>query len=323
MKKILEKFMDERGYIRDLDKLAVELIKVYDAKIIVETIKEAKENNKTIIAELKKENHKLSEYKKVDNCSYPETNYSSIPRISKKKVIKTEKKKIDISFYTNFINDNKDNELYLEILPSTNTKENIKIIDRILSHYLKEKALLEYIIASDGNEQSCIEELITIDNIFNGIKKYKESLLLSKDKKESQDNIVYYCDENNIPYIYKDIEAEEGAYDSINELIDSLKDNTFKNLKSFTYNEKTRGLFEVRNLYSNSNDRILFTFSGNHKICIIGAIVHKKESNKLYKTRLQLRYQNYRNNMTSIINEEEDIYVKKLLKGDKNVRNNK
>lgn len=319
MKKILKKFMDEFGYIKDLDKLAVELIKVYDANIVVETIKKIKENNKTLITKLKEENHKLSEYKKEDNYSYLETNYSSIPKTTKKKVIKVEKEKIDISFYTNFINDNKDDELYLEILPSTNTKENIKIIDRILSHYLKEKALLEYIIASDGNDHSYIEELITIDDIFNSIKKYKESLLVSTEEKESQDNIVYYCDEDNIPYIYKDIEDEEEAYDSINELINSLKNRTFKNLKSFTYNDKTRGLFEVRNLYSNSNDRILFTFLGNHKICIIGAIVHKKESNKLYKTRLQLRYQNYKNNMTSIINEEEDVYVKKLLKGDNNV----
>lgn len=318
MEKILEKYMDDDGYIRELDKLAVELVRVSDIDLVFETIKKVKDNNKIILNKLKDENRKLSQYKKEDNYIYVEKNYRSVPRMPKKKVIKTEKEKIDICFYTDFIDENKDTDLYLEILPRDNTKENLAIIDRILSHYLKEKVLLEYLIVSDSNVDDYIEELTIIDNIFNVIKEYKEGLLVSTDVSESIDNIVYYCDNDGIPYIYKDIEDEEESYESIKELMESLKNRTFKNLKSFTDNEKIKGLFEVRSLNSNCNNRVLFTFLGNHKICVIGAIINKKETNKIYRSRLQKRYQNYKNNIDKIIGESLDNYIKKLFKGDNN-----
>ena len=114
------------------------------------------------------------------------------------------------------------------------------------------------------------------------------------------------------------MEDEEESYESIKELMESLKNRTFKNLKSFTDNEKIKGLFEVRSLNSNCNNRVLFTFLGNHKICVIGAIINKKETNKIYRSRLQKRYQNYKNNIDKIISESSDNYIKKLFKGDNN-----
>ena len=159
-----------------------------------------------------------------------------------------------------------------------------------------------------------IEDLSKYESIFNNIKKHKESLYYNENKVQEKNKLVFYMNKDK-SFIYDDIVDYPNLYDSIYNLLKSIENGTFKNIKYFSNNDKLKGLCEVRDVANAT--RIIFDPLGDNTYCIIYAIVDKKESNHLYKQRLYLRYKRYclEKGNVKTLNNNEDI-KKLLLKGD-------
>lgn len=291
MESLINKYKDEYGFIKELEKLYNELLKTLTKEEALEYIYTIYKCNEDIISQIKSDNRK-----KIELNEKREKQKDFIDYIKQEKIIYKKPQKevirqnIDIKFYIDYINENLENNLYLDILPNTKDKDSIMIIDAILTYYLKEKNT--YLMLLEMGED-CIELIEDYNSIFNTILEYKNNLLnYVEENKEIENEIVYYMD-GDISYLYYDIEdSKEGTIESIKMLIDSIKNGRFKNIKYFSSNGKTKGLLEVRDL--SNLTRVLFESLGNRRYCIIGAVIDKRETNSIYKERLINRYSKYK-----------------------------
>lgn len=311
--KLSKEFMDERDYVLDLRGLYNELKEVIPEVNAKATIFNLYFNNIDIILELRNKNINNEKIKTLREKRKQLIDYVSSIKDEAKEQKNKRKEEIDISFYIEFIEDSQDDS-YINILPTSNDKESLKIIDSILSYYLKEINTLKYLLSlSDDNEYIYILE--KNNNIFCMILEYKTKLLTEPENnlEVEQNEVVYYMN-GDLSYLYSDIVDSPEIYASIKTLVDSIKNGSFKNIRYFTNNGKTKGLVEVRDIRNST--RVLFDIVGYKKYCIIGAIIGKKETNSIYKDRLISRYTKYkleRNNYVS-----NSFELKKVLRGDDN-----
>lgn len=311
--KLSKEFMDERDYVLDLRGLYNELKKVIPEVNAKATIFNLYFNNIDIIIELRNKNINNEKIKTLKDKRKQLIDYVSSIKDEAKEQKNKRKEEIDISFYIEFIEDSQDDS-YINILPTSNDKESLMIIDTVLSYYLKEINTLKYLLSlSDDKEYIYILE--KNNNIFNKILEYKTKLLTEPENnlKVEQNEVVYYMN-GYLSYLYSDIVDNPEIYASIKTLVDSIKSGNFKNIRYFTNNGKTKGLVEVRDIRNST--RVLFDIIGYKKYCIIGAIVGKKESNTLYKERLVSRYAKYKSDKNNYL--LEDVELKKILRGGNN-----
>lgn len=307
-----KKYMDERSYVRDLRALYNELKEIIPDNNAKATIFNLYFNNIDIIIDLRNNNKNNEKLKALKEKKKNFIDYEKQEKEEQREKTLKQKENVDISFYIEFI-ENVDNDEFLSILPNNKDKASLLIIDTILSYYLKEINTLKYLI-SISEDQEYINSLEKYLLIFNTILDYKNKLLSVNEEKQVIDNEIFYYMNGNISYIYNDILDYPEIYESIKVLIDSIKNGSFKNIKYFTNNGKTKGLVEVRDIRNNT--RVLFDIVGYKKYCIIGAIVGKKETNSIYKERLISRYAKYKSDKENYL--LEDIALTKILGGENN-----
>lgn len=314
MEKIISKYKDDNGYIKELEQLRRELESLITKDEASSIIKEIYENNLTIIKNLERENKRLESISKLKKKKKVLIDY----KIEDKKIKETEIKKEkvnkeydDITFYIEYIELNMDNDSYLSVLPSTKDNKDIKLLDRIIGHFIKQKNTYKYFLATDSDNDA-LELYESYNSVYNKLIEYKNTLLFEEEKVEKILNEVSYYMNGNEPYLYTDIEDYPEIYDSIEMLLNSLKNGEFKNIKNFNNNGKTKGLLELRDLTNRT--RLLFDIVGYKKYCVIGAIVNKTSTNTLYKERLINRYSKYKADRDNISYEERSLA--KIFRGD-------
>ena len=311
LNKLIEQYKDENGFISNLTSLFYELDKNHiSLKEIYDIISNIQKINEKIIEQIKKDNkrmisiiNKKEQEKETIHEEITKDNNIEI-KVSKNKSIK-----IDIDFYIKYINENLEDNKYLEILPNNNDQESLKIIDSILIYYFKEINYIKYFlnIEKNNNEINNMQlNLITYNDIFQTIKNYKENVLYIPEEKHTKNELVYFM-KGNLPYIISDLKGEETSYQSIYSFLESIENGKFKNPKMFTSNEKFKGIMEVRDLENQT--RIFFTSLGNRKYCVFYCLVDKKETNKLYKEALYNRFKIFKENY----NLYETVDIKKIL----------
>lgn len=317
MEKILNKYRDNNGYIKNLKDLYYELINnKYSNSDIIKIFNNIYLNNKKILNNIKsinENNKRIIETKNINNIN----NYVKKEKIVEHKIKKDTKSSINninIEFYIDYINNNIDNDKFIDILPKDNSKDSIMIIDTILAYYLKEINFLEYNLINEKDEDTIkliTDELLKYRYLLNKLIDYKNNLNTIKEN-TLQNNLVYFM-ENDIPYIFKDI-TDIDNLKSIIRLLQSIENGNFLNIKAFTGNEKLKGLFEVRDL--SKRNRVIFEHINGGKYCIICSIINKTETNSKYKENLYNNIKKYRenNNLQNI----ETKTIKKLFLGDTN-----
>lgn len=311
MEIIINKYKDEKDYVSNLEDLYNELcfyISKSEASDIIETIYF---KNLEILNELKKENRDFQNIKKLKDKRGELLNYICKEKSNYKENIKIKViEKIDISFYIDYILNSSDNS-YLSLLPSSNDKESLLIVDNILTYFIKEINTIKYLLSID-EDLTYIEILNKNILIYNELINFKNEIINSNNSDKIVENEILYYMNGDTSYIYNDIIDSPEVFNSINTLIDSIKSGLFKKIKYFSNNKKTRGLLEVRDL--SNKTRVLFEVVGYKKYCIIGAILNKKETNSLYKDKLITRYTKYKlekDNCSKV-----DKRLTKVLKGD-------
>ena len=317
MVEIISKYKDNNGYVRELEQLRRELESLVTKDEASSIIKEVYENNLKILKDLDKENRRLESISKLKKKKKELLDYKLDKKEEKvkedTKQIKVGKEYEDITFYIDFIELNIDNDSYLSVLPCTKNNNDIKLLDRIISYFIKEKNSYKQYLSFDGDLEA-LELYESYDIVCKKLLDYKENLFIEEEKEEKVLNEVSYYMNGDEPYLYTDIEDYSETYESIEILLNSLKKGEFKNIKTFNHNDKTKGLLELRDLTHRT--RLLFDIVGRKKYCVIGAIVNKTDTNTLYKERLVTRYSKYKSEKDNISYEERSL--SKIFRGDGN-----
>lgn len=314
MEEIINKYKDDDGYVSNLELLRKELETIISKKETSLYIKEVYEKNIEIYKEKERENFRLKKLKELKERKIELLDYiQEKQNVLKKSNRNNSKEYDDVSFYIDFIETSLDSEVYLSILPRSTKKEDILVLDRIISYYIKEINTFKYFLSTDIDD----ETLMMLDNsvnIYNTLINYKEELFSVKEDNDTKENdIVYYMNDNET-YLYNDVVDNPESYESIKLLLDSIKNGRFRDVKHFSDNNKTRGLLQVRDL--SNRTRLLFTVVGYRKYCIIGAVIGKKETNTIYKERIVNRYTKYKNEKENISSDKKSL--SKIFRGENN-----
>jgi len=313
MEKIIKKYEDVNGYVTDIFGLYNELCILFTKKEAYEIIKNVYVKNDKIKEDLKRKNNKQETIKKLREKEVILVDY--VNKVQNTKEFDSSKKTyvrefIEISSYISYILDNVDDKSYLSILPNDTSKESLLLLDNIITYFIKEINITKYLLNFANSSE--IEKLDLYTAIYNNLIEYKKNLINPIKTSEITENEVVYYMNGNVSFLYSDIVDSPLKYTSIKVLIDSIKSGQFKGLKYFSNNDKTKKLFEVRDL--SNKTRVFFRIVGYKKYCIIGALVNKSETNSAYKNFLDTRYDRYKSEIEKTSGDDKKLT--KLLRGD-------
>lgn len=191
-------------------------------------------------------------------------------------------------------------------LPSKNNFRYDEIVLGICLALMKEVAELKNFIEKEKDNLSIEDlnefknEIISIQNKINEIKTIgNKSEIDDVDLSNKLNNIVFLETSSNNIYALEDIKRIDGEYyGGFIELIKSIEDGTFKNVKFLTSgNNKTAGISEVKGF----KRRVIFDRVGFNTYVIIGVFTKKSDKDKGYLDPLKNRIAIYRKNRDRIL----------------------
>lgn len=203
----------------------------------------------------------------------------------------------EIDFYLNdylYISDNFTMDELINILPNKNNYRFNDIIMRLYAESLK--AMNEYrMFAKD--EDNSKEDLAEISKALVAEKR-KMSCLLEiinhKDNIKEKDNknkLFLIPNSTGSVKILDDLRSEDASfYPSFLELINSIEDGTFKNVKRFKNNNDLVGVCEVKGYQV----RVVFARIDKDTYGLITALVKKQDNDSNYRNFLKKRISEYR-----------------------------
>ena len=280
------------------------------------------ENSETLLLQLEELRRKI------------ETVKTSIHKLETREVSKKKEEIIEIEEEDEEIEEENDDEyqFYLEnyrllredftkkemkeILPRRKNKNYRNILIRLSIESIKDiKELEEMREISEKEEQEEIEHLIQLE--LKKIKMIQERLSKKEEKEELKEEEL---EEKNeiilVPTISGNIrlldEIEHISieyYEGFKELIDSILDGTFKNIKCLTKNKILNGLYEVK-LFK---IRVVFKRIKDNKYALITAFVKKSNRDKLYLESLRSKIFDYK---------QMEKKIKELIENDKFLEEN-
>lgn len=248
--------------------------------------------------------------------------------VKEEPVLKDLSLKLDISFYVALLNEAEIYEEIAELLPGKNNDSCFDIISLLLVYYYKDLFEIKEFLKTDDD----IELVKYRDQILNKIeciKRYRESLKKQDEKVEKQENILIFLttDRDNV-CVETDIERDidSSNYLDVIQLIESIKNGTFKNVKQFTNDITLNGLSEVRAHPHQS--RVAFKRLQGNIFVVLQAFVKKADKPLASRTSLQARYDLYKGKVDELkekikdpefIEENKETYdrIKQLLLGQK------
>ena len=231
----------------------------------------------------------------------------------------------EISFYLDSYKKLDDQFTYEDIINVLPTKDNynyIDIINRLIAESYKEiKEINELLMEDDSIPK---EELVEYKALIGKEKlkiKYLRKSMLEEEQttiKEHKNRIVLVPTINGNIRIIDELEhIPSEYYDSFLELINSIINGTFKNVKTFTSNPQLTGVSEVKGFKT----RVVFSRLDKNTYGLITAFVKKTDTDKLYKETLTRKVTHFRENESKLkerIKDSEfmelnDLYIEELF----------
>ncbi len=203
----------------------------------------------------------------------------------------------EIDFYLNdylYISDNFTMDELINILPNKNNYRFNDIIMRLYAESLK--AMNEYRMLAKDDDNSK-EDLAEISKALVAEKR-KMSCLLEiinhKDdikEKDNKNKLFLIPNSTGSVKILDDLRSEDASfYPSFLELINSIEDGTFKNVKRFKNNNDLVGVCEVKGYQV----RVVFARIDKDTYGLITALVKKQDNDSNYRNFLKKRISEYR-----------------------------
>ena len=272
-------------------------IRILDPNSNLDEMLEVIEDNIRITAKTREEIKKLKLKNQKETVEIQ-------PVIVKRKEIPQQEPYCDIDFeeemeyylaeYKNVKRDSMEEDI-LSILPSKKAYRYKDIILRLIAESLKEIKEINELISK---EEFGLEELNDFkeDILFekNKITFLKEQLKMKTEvtaEEEINNEIILIPNLAGNPKIIEDLEhIHPSYYEAFLELIESIKNGTFKGVKRFTNNIHFQGVSEVRGV----KVRIAFTRVGKNKYALITGFVKKCDNDKGYHDSLTQKLSDYR-----------------------------
>lgn len=226
----------------------------------------------------------------------------------------------------NVQNDEERQQIVLDNLPSVDNKNYINIVNRIKLELLKEIYELD-LLKQDEDDVEFIRE---IENEKFHIQKLLDYIKLAVVSKIDSISDTVSCNKNNLIFFQTttgSVYAENDLYsisseyyESYKELLLSIENGTFKNVRHFGSNNPIlQGFSEVRDFKT----RVVFRRVNNDSYVIIDIFVKKSDNDKGYLQALETRVDNYRKNKNIIFEQlaDDDYLIKQreirdnLIKG--------
>ena len=196
--------------------------------------------------------------------------------------------------YKSLREDNLEEDL-LSILPSKKTYRYKDIILRLIAESLKEIKEVNELISKENFSS---EELTDLRSI---ILLEKKKIAILKQQLKHKDEAEEIEEVNNeiilVPSLTGNVKLIEDLehihpsnYEAFLELVESIKNGTFKGVKRFTNNVRFAGISEVRGFQV----RIAFARIGKNKYALITAFTKKCDNDKGYRDSLSQKLSDYR-----------------------------
>lgn len=213
-------------------------------------------------------------------------------------------------------------EILISNLPSTENKNYINIVNRIKLEFIKEA--YEYEKLKENETDIEYKEMLDKEIVF-----YKDIIktidyILTDDIATSIENsskidneLIFLRTHNGSIYAENDLlSIKEEYYESFKELLESIKNGTFKNAKRFNKNNRILGgISEVKGFKT----RIVFDRIGKDKYIIINIFIKKTDNDKGYQELLKTRVDYYKKNKDII---KEQLLNEEYIKENKNITKN-
>lgn len=243
----------------------------------------------------KKEIHQLEQFRKepqnhrVEQESKITSGVVESPSSFSKKV-----KQVDISFYLDSIENCQNLDELTYLLPKKNTDNFHDVISSILLWIQKEKLEISRLIYSEknlmdkGELQEFRKDVEKLNYLTKRIQEYyeQETRKQNQEIQEETQNQLIFLEKTNgkngfIASIDKDIEKE--CYHELLELLNSIMNGTFKNVKTLIHNNKVKGISEVKL----NQSRIIFKRIEKDIFVVIDAFTKKCDSDSIYFVNLE------------------------------------
>ena len=243
---------------------------------------------------------------------------------------------IDITFYKNQLSLCPSLEKINNYLPKRKNKDFNIIMNLLIIDILKEIKETNEIMATTYDIKEMCEwkkHLIEKKKLIDELVKHRDSIedITIEEEQLSKNNVIYLQSTSNNFYAIQDIkDIDIDYYKSFEELLNSIIDGTFKNIKAFKENKKLLGLLEVKNFKT----RIVFRQINLNTYIVVAMFMKKYQKNLQYNENLINRNSIFianENNIKKEINnetylKENDSITNYLLdefekRGIKNARN--
>ena len=281
-----------------------------------ELIKALKSNCKTASI-LRKEINKIEkENEENETMIFDENILSTItPEVTDEENFEYEYYYSEIKKIERDKSENEINKIINENLPSVENPNYDKIINRIISEILSEIIELNNLLLLSGDDiklQEEIKEMINVEKFkFSIINKGIESKDIKKEK--INNNLVFLKTESDNTYCLRDLNGiKKEYYKSFKDLLMSIKNGTFKNVKRLTTtNSKLNSISEVRGFKT----RVIFDRIDSKTYIILMCAVKKSDFDLGYQNLLEgrcLKYRCFKN--TIFEKKDEDEFIKENMK---------
>ena len=178
----------------------------------------------------------------------------------------------------------------------TKLNETFNIFVNTVEDYYKalktqeEVEIYQELLIDDFNELN--KAYIEITNLLN-----KENVTINENKLENK--LIYVTTSNNTPCAMSDIKKiPKEYYKTIKELLDSIRNNTFRDSKPCNVSNKIKGVSVVR--HTQKKLRIVYKRVKDNFYAILGIYIKKDDMSKDYLEFVTRRYEYYLNNEQEI-----------------------
>lgn len=191
-----------------------------------------------------------------------------------------------------------DKDSIIDVLPSPNNYDYERIVLRIIAELTHDIKDLKEIVITDSSNMSIDDLKEYKDEIissYNKVSILKEILFAEEktEEKEDKKNKLIFVPIKGSEKIrvfeeLKDVPDEE--CEGFIELLESIKNGTFKNIRRFVNNESLNGALEVKGYQV----RILFQRLSKDCYAIISMFIKKQQNDSGYRKSLKLKYIEYK-----------------------------
>lgn len=197
-----------------------------------------------------------------------------------------------------------------DILPSRSNGNYSKIVLRLISEMQREINEINEVIFGEQIDEEELQDFKNEISLFEKKKEVlKESLIIEeldqeqKSELKKRNRLIFIPTNYGNPRVFEELkDIPQEYYSNFLELVESIKDGSFKGVKRFTNNVTLKGACEVRGF----STRIIFIRLSHDCFGLLTAFLKKTKNGKGYRKQLELKMTEFNKIKDSIIEKLDD-----------------